>query len=874
MGKLYFFLLLFFIHGSASGQYSLTVANYSQDFDGLGTGNSNPAGGNLNLVNATLNGWYFSETGTNANTTITGDDGSSNTGDTYNYGTLLMSDRTLGGLQSNTLNPTYGFWFTNNTASGTITSLAITYTGEQWRLGVTGRFDGLNFQYSTDATSLTTGTWTDFDPLDCTAPTTTGISGSLNGNLAANQVAVTATILGLNITAGSTFFIRWRDADATGNDDGLGIDDFSFTAGYTPASTDYFRSITNGDWSLTTTWEQSPDSISWVAATSVPTSAANSITIRSGHTVTIATMASADQVFIKSGGTVDHFNGSFTISDGTGNDVNIENGGVFVLSSSISGPAFASGSATVNAATGATLRVSASGLTGAGTGVNASNYVYQHQSILEWTLGAGFSFSTDGVTYFPNVDAATIPIFRTTNATPIIVGATGATIINGIFQCDGATVNWRNSGSKTFRNGITGAGIVDGSGIPASGKFIINGATANLGGSGSLLLPAAGLDVGTGTTVTMITPGKTITGSVALLANSYVETGAFNLAVSGTITGGASNAYVRTNGTGLLTLNAVTTKTFPIGTATSYNPLIISNGAGLNYSAKVEAGINPVISFPTYGINRTWNITSSSVATNVGVTFQYAAADANAGALPQPQDMEILQNDGITWSISPGNSNITPGGADPAFTVATSSGLTIGTSPVPFALGIDGGFVLPLDCIITCNARKVNSSGIISWEINTCAEVTSFEVQRLINGGVFQTIAVIIPGIQLNYNYTDTRLSGGTHLYRIKVNRGSGATKYSNTVAILNGHEGLLITGLFPNPVIDQAMLIINAAKAGKVSFVILDLTGKQVKQWQATVAEGSNNIAMNTEGLSTGMYHLAAISDDSKTGIRFVKMQ
>ena len=49
-------------------------------------------------------------------------------------------------------------------AATPITSLAISYTGEQWRLGQvdTGRAaDRLDFQLSTNATSLTTGTWTD-----------------------------------------------------------------------------------------------------------------------------------------------------------------------------------------------------------------------------------------------------------------------------------------------------------------------------------------------------------------------------------------------------------------------------------------------------------------------------------------------------------------------------------------------------------------------------------------------------------------------------------------------------------------------------------------------------------------------------------------
>ena len=181
-------------------------------------------------------GWGFSESGTNANTTYTAGTGSSNTGDTYSFGSTASSDRALGQLRSGSLISILGGTFQNNTG-GTITSLNIAYTGEQWRLGATGRTiaERMDFQYSTNATSLTTGTWTDVDALDFIPPVTTGTVGALDGNV--NHVLLNSNITGLNITAGATFWIRWTDVDATSSDDGLGIDDFSITAnGITPTN--------------------------------------------------------------------------------------------------------------------------------------------------------------------------------------------------------------------------------------------------------------------------------------------------------------------------------------------------------------------------------------------------------------------------------------------------------------------------------------------------------------------------------------------------------------------------------------------------------------------------------------------------------------
>ena len=180
------------------------------------------------------NGWYFSEVGTAANTTYAADDGTLNTGNTYSYGTASTTDRAFGGLQSGSLNPTIGAQLTNNTGA-TLTDLVVQYTGEQWRLGATGRVDRLDFQYSTDATSLTTGTWNNVDTLDFTAPVSAGTVGKLDGNVSANRTAINATISGLNIANGATIWVRWNDFNPSGSDDGLAIDDVRFgTAGDFP----------------------------------------------------------------------------------------------------------------------------------------------------------------------------------------------------------------------------------------------------------------------------------------------------------------------------------------------------------------------------------------------------------------------------------------------------------------------------------------------------------------------------------------------------------------------------------------------------------------------------------------------------------------
>ena len=182
-------------------------------------------------------GWYLTETGGGArdNEQYAADDGAGNTGDTISYGATGAPERAFGGLQSGTLIPIFGAKFTNNTG-GPITSLSVTYTGEEWRLGTAARTDRIDFQYSADATDLSTGTYTDVDALDFTTPNT-ATTGAKDGNVAPNRTTISASITGLSIAAGATFFIRWTDFNASGADDGLAVDDFSITANGTGTTT-------------------------------------------------------------------------------------------------------------------------------------------------------------------------------------------------------------------------------------------------------------------------------------------------------------------------------------------------------------------------------------------------------------------------------------------------------------------------------------------------------------------------------------------------------------------------------------------------------------------------------------------------------------
>ncbi|MBL7723468.1 MAG: Ig-like domain-containing protein [Chitinophagaceae bacterium] len=425
-----------------------TATAYTQNFNTLrataGTSSTLPPG------------WKLLETGSSANTTYASDAGATATGNTYSYGTGTNTERAFGALRSGSLIPTLGVQIRNSTGT-TITSLTISYTGEQWRCGATGRNDQLDFQYSLNATSLSTGTWTDNNTLDFASPSTTA-TGAKDGNAAANRTVKSAVITGLNIANNAIFWLRWNDLDATGADDGLSIDDFSIQLNGSDVTAP--TAVTYNPASGTTGVALNGNLVLTFSENIQKGTAGNILVKRTSDNATVQTTAvTSAAVTVSSATATIPFNG---LAYSTGYYINIDAGTFRDLAGNNYAGISATGTWTFTtmAAPAASVTVNPAsldfGFTAAGSSSVAQTFTYTTTNLsssLTLTAPASFELSKDGSAFTSSVNYTLAEAQAGQTVYTRFVPGTANTTYNG-------TINFSGTGLNDNKVNLSGNSIV------------------------------------------------------------------------------------------------------------------------------------------------------------------------------------------------------------------------------------------------------------------------------------------------------------------------------------------------------------------------------------------------------------------------------
>ena len=172
-----------------------------------------------------------------------------------------------------------------------------------------------------------------------------------------------------------------------------------------------------------------------------------------------------------------------------------------------------------------------------------------------------------------------------------------------------------------------------------TGTFTTTGSTYNFNGTtprtiGGALAPSfVNLTINkTSGAGISLSNSATVSGTLNLTSGN-LTLGAYNLTLSGSLSGGSSASYIVSEGTGTLIQNVSTTsKTFPVGTATDYMPVSFSSGTAVNFNVrtKTPSGTPP----NSVTLSSVWEITAASGTPTITPVFTWTVGVNNSLGTP------------------------------------------------------------------------------------------------------------------------------------------------------------------------------------------------------------------------------------------------
>jgi len=184
-----------------------------------------------------------------------------------------------------------------------------------------------------------------------------------------------------------------------------------------------------------------------------------------------------------------------------------------------------------------------------------------------------------------------------------------------------------------------------------------------------------------------LTMGAALTvNGVLSIASGKLSLANNNLTIwsTGSVSAPSASSYIVTNGSGLLVMNtpAAISTVFPVGTATSFNPVTINPTTATSFYVGVTEGNTPALPtdnatiLPAKSVKRTWNI-SPAMPSATTVTLAYdGVVDANTEFDNTGSDVALLHyNSSSNWEYV-GTGAVTPGIGQSTAKTATIENVT------------------------------------------------------------------------------------------------------------------------------------------------------------------------------------------------------
>ncbi|MFM7765187.1 MAG: T9SS type A sorting domain-containing protein, partial [Sphingomonadales bacterium] len=345
---------------------------------------------------------------------------------------------------------------------------------------------------------------------------------------------------------------------------------------------------------------------------------------------------------------------------------------------------------------------------------------------------------------------------------------------------------------------------------------------------------------GSGITVTL-DKARTIAGTLTM-TSGILTLGNYNLTISGAVSGGSSNAYINTGGTGkvIRSVAAASQVVFPVGNS-AYSPITLDFTSGTfstaTASVKVATGKHPSNTATTSYINRYWEVTQTGISSfNCNVSCTYQQTDV-AGT---ESNIYAGKYSGTTWTLG--------SAADVTNNILTFSNATSFSD-------FTGGELsaMPVHWLFH-HCKPHNGKVQLSWGVSEEPATGIYTIERSAEGRVWKALGTKTP-IAPTFTSTTYKFDDAAPLtqnfYRIKYTENNGDVQHSEIChAQLSASEKPVIkTDAAGSEIVVSFAL--QTEYTGTIT--LFDATGRKLKV--SAIAGKTGRIA--TADLPAGVYEL-----------------
>jgi len=614
-----------------------------------------------------------------------------------------------------------------------------------------------------------------------------------------------------------------------------------------------YRSKQSGGWADLSSWEIY-DGENWNAATGGVPGGSSTVTIATGHTVTIAATTSVRNLIILNGATF----------KSSGSQQNIR-----VTGSLLNYGTFGSGSSSSE-------RVNLNPYLANGeVYIGGTNVLYVNQfrvhSIAQTTH------------VIIDVDISTASYFRA------IFEPNG----NGADQDDdditvtinpGKSVNMIN-GSNSYFHQFSSSSTNTNNTLASFGKYTYNIlGTLNMGAVTSATSCVVAHTSKANSKVTVNVEGTWITPAAIRIvsAATSVPAGAIEYNISGN---GLVNAATR--GTNLVQVNATSgvivpwnisdngalriniasdaTATYHTSSGGVYSPVRIkNNGAANAVNVGAVNQITPSLVNGEAVVKNQYNISPVNAGANLDISLGWLTASQGTAFNPAG-NLLIGHHDGAAWDYRAATLSGAGTASSPYY--ATAAGFTEFS---PFIV-TNQQVALPAR-LVSFTGNKVENKVQLQWLTTHEVNVRDFTIERSSNGVDFTAIGTVAANNNAastnNYTFTDAAAMSAVVYYRLKTNDFDNTYRNSNIITVKLDAAAQLFTA-YPNPV-QQQLTVKHIAANDKATISIFNISGKLVSSKKVASGNIQTNIAVNL--LPAGVYTLVWHDGSVQQTIKFMK--